>query len=49
MCVAADRLAQLTHRTAQQQPARVAAARLGSFAGDDRNLRELLPFLFIAL
>jgi hypothetical protein len=46
MCVdAADCLAQLTHRTAPQQPARVAAARVGSFAGDDRDLRELLPFL----
>lgn len=46
MCVdAADRLAQLTHRTAQPQSARVAAARVGSFAGDDQDSRELLPIL----
>ncbi len=46
MCVdAADYLAQLTHHTARQQPARVAAARVGSFAGDDHDYREWLPFL----
>ncbi len=46
MCVdAADRLAQLTHRTAQPQSARVAAARVGSFAGDDPELRERLPIV----
>ncbi len=41
----ADCLAELTHRTGRQQPPRVAAARVGSFAGDDHDYRELLPFL----